>query len=48
MLDRDEYEQDWAVKEVWYERFFPGQLITTRESAALSRAAEQLVAQHFC
>jgi exodeoxyribonuclease V alpha subunit len=48
MLDRDDYEQDWEIKKVWYERFFPGSLLTTKESAALSRESEQLVTHHFC
>jgi ATP-dependent DNA helicase RecQ len=47
MLNRDDYEQDWAVKEAWYQRFFPGHLIITRESGSLSRVSEQLIARHF-
>ena len=47
MLDRDDYAEDWAIKEVWYRQHFPGQLITTKESSTLSREAEQIIAERF-
>ncbi|WP_158596097.1 ATP-dependent DNA helicase [Oleomonas cavernae] len=43
MLDQTNYAEDWAAKEAWYQRWFPGQLVTTKESGRLSRDAEGLV-----
>ena len=47
LLDKDDYRREWAVKEAWYARHFPGQLLTTRETSTLSRQARQLVAATF-
>lgn len=47
MLDTEDYERDWARKEAWYHSHFPGRLLTTRESATLSREAELLIERHF-
>ena len=44
MLDVDDYEREWAVKRAWYEAHFPGRLITTEESATLSRETKSIVA----
>lgn len=47
MLDVDDYEREWAVKRAWYEAHFPGRLITTEESATLSRETKSIVAARF-
>ena len=47
MLDVEEYEQDWKIKERWYHRHFAGQLLTTRETSTLSKEAEHIIATHF-
>lgn len=44
-LDLEEYRQNWEFKKRWYERFFPGQLVTTEESSSVSRQAERLLTQ---
>ena len=40
LLDQEQYRQRWEIKKRIYEVDFPGQLIITRESPTLSRAAE--------
>ena len=47
MLDEVDYQQDWERKRAWYERHFPGQLITTRESSTLSQEVSQIIASTF-
>lgn len=47
MLDNDEYAANWAIKKSWYDKHFPGQLITTEESPILSNIAEDIVNQYF-
>lgn len=42
-LDLTDYAADWKVKQAWYERWFPGQLVTTEEGAKLSAAAAELI-----
>ncbi len=44
-LDLTDYAADWKVKQAWYERWFPGQLVTTDEGAKLSGAAAELIAR---
>ena len=38
------YMAHWAKKEAWYNKHFPGKLITTYESNNLSRDAAELIA----
>ena len=47
LLDREDYRAHWEQKRAWYERFFPGRLITTEESFDLSRDADELIRNCF-
>jgi ATP-dependent DNA helicase RecQ len=47
MLNIDDYEQEWNSKKAWYDANFPGQLLTTHESATLSEEARQIIAAYF-
>ena len=47
MLHRDDYRAHWDKKRIWYERFFPGQLITTEESGELSKQADDVIRTYF-
>ncbi len=47
LLEQDDYNNDWNEKRAMYEAHFPDQLITTVESAVLSREAEDVVNQYF-
>lgn len=47
MLENAGYQADWRAKEKWYQRNFPGQLITTVESATLSKDSEAIIAKYF-
>ena len=42
-MDLSDYAAEWERKRAWYERWFPGQLLTTEESAHLSKAAAELI-----
>jgi hypothetical protein len=44
-LDLETYSARWAQKQAWYERWFPGQLVTTQEGKTLSADAEAVVNQ---
>ena len=46
-LDDERYRHHWETKRAWYERFFPGRLVTTEESGNLSKDAEQLIERRF-
>jgi len=37
----------WEKKRAWYERFFPGQLVTTEESGELSKQADEVIRTYF-
>ena len=43
LLDLEEYAEQWEVKRAWYERWFPGQLLTTEEGAQLSKDAAAVI-----
>ena len=43
LLDPTNYAKDWEVKRAWYERWFPGQLLTTEEGSQLSKDAESVI-----
>jgi exodeoxyribonuclease V alpha subunit len=47
LLEQGQYQSEWKKKEAMYRKHFPGSLITTTESAVLSKTAERLVAEHF-
>ena len=44
-LDLIDYAEAWKEKLAWYERWFPGQLITTEEDSKLSNATAKLIAE---
>lgn len=46
-LDSDDYRNHWQTKQDWYDKHFPGRLLTTRESPTLSQEASELIARHF-
>jgi hypothetical protein len=35
-IDEDKYPNHWQTKKAWYDRFFPGRLLTTKESGDLT------------
>ena len=41
------YMAHWAKKEAWYNKHFPGKLLTTMESNNLSKDAEELIEKHM-
>ncbi len=43
LLDLTDYAKQWEVKYAWYDRWFPGQLLTTKEGRKLSRDVEALI-----
>jgi exodeoxyribonuclease V alpha subunit len=45
LLDQDRYSDKWKRKKAWYDRCFPGQLLTTEEGPHLSKSANEIVAQ---
>ena len=45
LLDQTEYAEEWKRKKAWYERWFPGQLLTTKESPHLSKEAAETIAK---
>jgi ATP-dependent DNA helicase RecQ len=47
LLEQEQYKSEWEIKEAMYQKHYPGKLITTTESAVLSKTAESLVNQHF-
>lgn len=42
-LDLTDYAEKWEKKRAWYERWFPGQLLTTKEGPQLSKAAATVI-----
>ncbi len=47
LLVREEYRNKWALKNAWYERHFPGRLVTTEESGNLSQDSKAVISAHF-
>ncbi|MBX7123865.1 MAG: AAA family ATPase [Opitutaceae bacterium] len=47
LLVRDEYLRKWKTKRAWYEKHFPGRLITTEESGNLSIDAAGAIDKYF-
>jgi exodeoxyribonuclease V alpha subunit len=43
----DENRHHWETKRAWYNKFFPGRLVTTQETGTLSKDAEALIEKHF-
>jgi ATP-dependent exoDNAse (exonuclease V) alpha subunit len=47
LLTREEYRKKWAAKKAWYDKHFPGRLVTTEESGNLSKDAFDTINRHF-
>lgn len=47
LMDSEEYRNHWETKKAWYDRFFPGKLITTEESGNLSMEAHEIITRSF-
>lgn len=47
LLDREDYRNHWQTKKEWYEKHFPGRLITTTESTTLSKDTKDIVDKYF-
>jgi ATP-dependent exoDNAse (exonuclease V) alpha subunit len=47
LLVRDEYRRKWQIKREWYEKHFPGRLVTTEEGPNLSKDAQALIKSQF-
>ncbi|HEV2099168.1 MAG TPA: ATP-dependent RecD-like DNA helicase, partial [Stellaceae bacterium] len=45
LLDQGRYANEWKRKKDWYDRWFPGQLLTTEEGPRLSKATADVAAQ---
>lgn len=45
-LDRADYRVHWEVKKKWYEKHFPGRLLTTYEDKDLSIAAMEIIKRY--
>lgn len=45
-LDLPDYRVHWEIKEKWYEKHFPGKLLTTFEGKDLSTAAMGIIKDH--
>jgi exodeoxyribonuclease V alpha subunit len=46
-LDKPDYRRDWDEKKQWYDKHFPGALLTTEESPTLSRTAQDIIEKTF-
>ncbi len=42
-MDLQKYRDHWATKEAWYQKHFPGQLVTTSETSTLSADAAGVI-----
>ncbi len=47
MLHLDDYRRHWETKKSWYERHFPGRLLTTEETGNLSLDAAAVISRAF-
>ena len=43
MLHDPKYKSHWETKEKWYDKFFPGQLLTTIDSGNLTTDAQEII-----
>ena len=43
LLDQTKYAEEWRRKKAWYEKWFPGQLLTTQEGPHLSQEAAAII-----
>ena len=47
MLHDERYRKHWEIKKRWYDKHFPGRLVSTQESGNLSIDAKDLIDKHF-
>ena len=47
MLHNPEYKKHWDKKKSWYDKNFPGKLLTTEESNNLTKDAEAIIAANI-
>lgn len=47
LLNKPEYLKDWNKKEEWYNKNFPGKLVTTKESVNISEDAKNIIDKYF-
>jgi hypothetical protein len=47
LLEQEKYKRHWVMKKDWYEKHFPGRLVTTEESGNLSIDAKALIDSMF-
>ena len=46
-MDLEEYRNKAETKRAWYERHFPGHVVTTMESPNLTKDADEIIRGHF-
>lgn len=46
-MDEEGYRNHWQTKQAWYDKHFPGHLVTTMDSGDLTRDAVELIKNHF-
>lgn len=47
LMEMDEYKNHWETKQQWYNKNFPGRLVTTQEAGTLSQDAKALIEKYF-
>ncbi|MDD3653113.1 MAG: ATP-binding domain-containing protein [Desulfotomaculaceae bacterium] len=47
LMEQDEYRNHWDTKQQWYNKNFPGRLVTTEESGNLSICAKEIIDKYF-
>lgn len=47
LLESEKYRNHWETKKLWYEKYFPGHLVTTAESGTLSKDAQNIIDKFF-
>ena len=47
LMEQEKYRNHWETKQVWYNKFFPNNLVTTQEGGDLSKQANELIHQNF-
>lgn len=47
LMEYENYRNHWNVKKSWYEKYFPGRLVTTAESGSLSKDAQHTIDKFF-
>lgn len=47
MLNKEDYRKHWEKKEKWYNKNFPGRLLTTYERNTLTHDAKKIIDEHI-